>query len=66
MNRLRLRDLLQGALHVWQVNGDVAVAYRKYSMDYVAADDAARRAGRGMWRGKFIAPWEWRRGKGLK
>ena len=26
MNRLRLCDLLRGALHVWQVNGDVAVA----------------------------------------
>ena len=26
MNRLRLCELLQGALHVWRVNGDVAVA----------------------------------------
>ena len=26
MNGLRLRELLQGALHVWRVNGDVAVA----------------------------------------
>jgi endonuclease YncB( thermonuclease family) len=42
-----------------------ALAYRKYSMDYVAAEDTARAAGRGLWRGKFIAPWEWRRGKRL-
>ena len=42
-----------------------ALAYRKYSMDYVAAEDIARVAGRGLWRGTFIAPWEWRRGKRL-
>ena len=42
-----------------------ALAYRKYSMDYVAAEDAARTAGRGLWRRKFVAPWEWRRGKRL-
>ena len=42
-----------------------ALAYRKYSKDYVAADDAGRKAGRGLWRGKFIAPWDWRRGKRL-
>jgi endonuclease YncB( thermonuclease family) len=42
-----------------------ALAYRKYSMDYVTAEDIARKAGRGLWRGKFIAPWEWRRGKRL-
>ena len=43
-----------------------ALAYRKYSMDYVEAEDTARVAGRGLWRGKFVAPWDWRRGKRLK
>jgi endonuclease YncB( thermonuclease family) len=42
-----------------------ATAYRRYSKDYVANEDAARAAGLGLWRGKFIAPWEWRRGKRL-
>ena len=42
-----------------------ALAYRKYSMDYVGDEDAARAAGKGLWRGKFIPPWEWRRGKRL-
>ena len=42
-----------------------ALAYRKYSKDYVSAEDTAKAAGRGMWRGKFIAPWKWRRGKRL-
>ncbi len=47
------------------VSEGLALAYRKSSKDYVAAEDAAKTAGRGLWRGKFIAPWEWRRGKRL-
>lgn len=40
-----------------------ALAYRRYSMDYLDTEDQAREAKRGMWRGKFTAPWEWRRKK---
>ena len=40
-----------------------ALAYRRYSMDYVDDEAAARQARVGMWRGKFVAPWEWRRGR---
>jgi endonuclease YncB( thermonuclease family) len=29
-------------------------------MDYVAAEDEARSAGRGMWAGAFELPWDWR------
>ena len=39
-----------------------AVAYRRYSKKYVTVEDKARTAGRGMWRGSFVKPWEWRRG----
>jgi endonuclease YncB( thermonuclease family) len=39
-----------------------ALAYRRYSMDYVDEEAVARREGAGMWRGEFVAPWEWRRG----
>ena len=39
----------------------LAVAYRKYSIDYVEEEDAARKAGIGMWRGDFVMPWEWRK-----
>lgn len=38
-----------------------ALAYRKYSLDYVGAEDAAREAGRGLWRGDFEPPWGWRK-----
>ena len=40
-----------------------ALAYRRYSMDYVDEEAEARREGVGMWRGEFVAPWEWRRNK---
>ena len=49
----------------WMVSDGWALAYRKYSKDYVAMEDAARGAGNGLWRGKFVNPWEWRRGKRL-
>jgi endonuclease YncB( thermonuclease family) len=39
-----------------------ALAYRRYSMDYVNDEVAARQARRGMWRGEFVPPWEWRKG----
>jgi endonuclease YncB( thermonuclease family) len=48
-------------LNRWMVEQGWAVAYRRYSMDYVAAEDAARRAGRGLWSGQFEMPWAWRR-----
>jgi endonuclease YncB( thermonuclease family) len=37
-----------------------AVAYRRYSTDYVAAEDAARVAKRGLWAGQFVPPWAYR------
>ena len=37
-----------------------ALAYRQYSKDYVDAERKARRAKRGIWRGTFKKPWEWR------
>jgi endonuclease YncB( thermonuclease family) len=37
-----------------------ALAYTKYSTEYSADEDAARRAGAGLWAMEFIAPWEWR------
>lgn len=42
------------------VSSGWALAYRRYSTDYVDAEDEARRARRGIWQGKFVKPWEWR------
>lgn len=38
-----------------------AVAFRRYSHDYVAAEAAARREKRGLWAGRFATPEDWRR-----
>lgn len=40
----------------------MALADRKTSNNYVADEDAARAAKKGLWRGKFTKPWDWRRG----
>ena len=37
-----------------------ALAYRKYSKDYVKAEDMAKSLRVGMWGGEFEPPWEWR------
>ena len=42
------------------VSAGWALAYRRYSTDYVDAEDEARKAKRGMWRGSFVKPWVWR------
>ena len=48
-------------LNRWMVEQGWAVAYRRYSMDYVQAEEAARAAGRGLWSGSFDMPWDWRK-----
>ena len=42
-----------------------ALAYRKYSTAYVAEEGEAKAKKVGLWRGQFVAPWDWRRGKRL-
>lgn len=37
-----------------------ALALRRQSMDYVDEENEARMARRGLWRGEFVPPWEWR------
>ena len=44
----------------WMVEQGWAVAFRKYSLDYVDAENDAREARRGIWQGEFEPPWEWR------
>ena len=40
-----------------------ALAYRRYSKDYIDEEKLAKENKRGLWRSKFIKPWEWRRDK---
>lgn len=48
-------------LNAWLVRQGHALAYRQYGTDYVAEEDAARRARRGIWAGAFTPPWDWRK-----
>ena len=52
-------------LNAWLVSQGHALAYRRYSMRYVEQEEEAKAAGRGVWAGKFVAPWDWRRGERL-
>ncbi len=56
----RLGDL---DLNGWLVEQGLGLAYRKYSTAYVAQEDAARAAKRGIWAGTFTPPWYWRKGE---
>ncbi len=48
-------------INAWMVSAGHALAHRRYSRDYVRQETAARAGRRGMWRGTFDAPWDWRR-----
>jgi len=45
------------------VHAGWALAYRQYSKKYINVEDHARTGKRGMWRGNFVKPWDWRRGE---
>ena len=47
-------------LNRWMVVSGWAVAYRRYSVDYVADEAAARRSQTNIWSGAFDMPWDWR------
>ena len=52
-------------VNAWMVSSGLALAYRKYSNDYVEEEDDARSNHRGIHQGKMVPPWDWRRGKRL-
>jgi len=43
-----------------------ALAYRRYSKAYVGQEAEAKAAKLGMWRGTFMAPWDWRKAQRSK
>jgi endonuclease YncB( thermonuclease family) len=49
------RDLAEA-----MVRAGMALAYRNQTTDYVAAEEAARAEGAGIWQSEFIEPWVWR------
>ena len=49
------------SMQSWLVRHGWAVAYRRYSLQYVHDEEFARTTRAGIWRGRFIMPWDWRR-----
>lgn len=52
-------------LGAWLVANGWALAYRRYAEDYTGEEEEARSNGRGIHRGAFVEPWDWRRGARL-
>ena len=53
-------------VNAWLVREGWAMAYRRYSSAYAGEEASAKAAKRGVWRGEFVPPWDWRRGDRLK
>lgn len=47
-------------ISAWLVSNGWALAFRRYSSDYVSAEEQASVGRRGIWGAKFQAPWDWR------
>ena len=48
-------------LNKWMVRNGYAVAYRRYSKDYLRDEKYAKENKLGMWKGTFIMPEKWRK-----
>jgi endonuclease YncB( thermonuclease family) len=57
---LAICALAREDLNAWMVRQGWALAFVRYSKNYVPDEEAARLTEAGIWRGSFIAPWDWR------
>ncbi len=48
-------------LNEWLVLNGYAVAFRKYSKKYVSEEITAKQKKKGIWQGKFVMPWDYRK-----
>ena len=48
-------------LNKWMVRNGYAIAYRRYSKDYIDDEDYAKKNKMGLWSGNFINPEKWRK-----
>ena len=48
-------------LNRWMVRNGHAVAYRRYSKEYIPDEDFAKENKLGLWQGKFLNPEKWRK-----
>ena len=48
-------------LNKWMVRNGYAIAFRRYSKDYIEDEDYAKKNKLGLWAGNFIYPEKWRK-----
>ena len=48
-------------LNKWMVRNGYAVAYRRYSKDYILDEEFAKKNKLGLWSGSFLKPEKWRK-----
>ena len=51
------------SINSWLVKNGYALAYLQYSKKFFYDEKKAKENELGIWQGRFINPWEWRRGK---
>ena len=51
----------QEDLNKWMVRNGYAVAYRRYSKDYILDEEFAKKNTLGLWSGSFMKPEKWRK-----
>ena len=54
---------LKGSINLnrWMVRNGYAVAYRKYSKQYILDENFAKEEKLGLWQGTFVKPEKWRK-----
>ena len=48
-------------LNKWMVRNGYAIAYRRYSKEYIPEEELAKENKLGLWQGKFMSPEKWRK-----
>jgi endonuclease YncB( thermonuclease family) len=51
----------QEDLNKWMVRNGYAIAYRRYSKDYILDEEYAKTKKLGLWSGTFLKPKKWRK-----
>ena len=49
------------SLNGWMVKQGYAVAYKNYSKMFIKFEDEAKKNKKGIWKGEFDMPWDWRK-----
>ena len=52
-------------INAWMVRSGYALAFVRYTKTYVTEEAEAKSEKRGVWRGEFVYPWDWRSTRGI-